>query len=296
MDEFLSKFKVKDIFVGGIAPGSDMSAIINYFQNRLKSEIQIKHPESKSKKSGKKPRGYFVIQNLTSQQVKTLLKNRDPEIEGVTYHLKPYFTGSQLKAYKKYLREKKLYVKGVPPDWGTKELSSFLSNFGKLEEACAIVDLETRKCRGYGFGVFERVEEAKRCRNLKELRVGGAVLWPTRYEDRFIFDDLKPIESTQNFNKNILKEEFVRDNNNLNQNFELMQSRENSKMRYDSLKFKGFQKEFVSGKSKQIAAPTFKLPLSKLFEDPKIRFNLSSVNSKRGTFVVVRNQIIHLEN
>ena len=147
------------IFVGGINGETKECIVWNFFKSRYPSLINFEMPFKDEMKRICK--GYCILTLRSEVEFNDLITVRDFNLQGRTIHTKPFYSGQQLKYYKKNLESKRLFVKPVPNSWSREHITSFFSVFGAIEDAYIIENSRTGKSKGYGFVLFESEKDAK---------------------------------------------------------------------------------------------------------------------------------------
>ena len=95
------------------------------------------------------------------QEVVKILKIKKFILNGREIIAKPYLSGNKLKAFKKEIYLRRLYIKGIPRTWTDAFLEEKLGALGRIEQAYSVKD-DSGSSRGFGYAVFEDVETARK--------------------------------------------------------------------------------------------------------------------------------------
>lgn len=170
------------IFVGGLPSKCTSSDLQNYFQKFGK--ITSCEPQT-WKKGGKKCRGFALVHCANRQTQKKILSKRKHSFFGRNIECKKWFSSREkLEKYSRELKRRKLFVGGLPPMWKSKNLENFFSKFGALDIAYVISNPKTGRSKGFGYIVFERLEDRNKVVKIKDFKFGGKLLSVSEYTDK----------------------------------------------------------------------------------------------------------------
>jgi len=164
------------LFASGIAGNLTPKFLEEYFKSRTGVQVSCFLPSHREIPGFN--RGFGIIEAGCLEDAQLILSNQVYEIAGRPVTVTEYLSHSNLKNKQAALKKKRIFVcaKGL----GQLNLRKIFSAYGKVLEAYAIKDLNTKKTLNYGYVLFSTEQEAGRCLKNKEILINSGPAGPTR--------------------------------------------------------------------------------------------------------------------
>jgi len=170
------------LFIGGV-PDEDHFGM-NHVLNILDSVIErlstitsiIEIVKSNRNGRSKSSSGFGLITVQMNEKLKKILTEGFIHIQEHKIRLEIAKSKNQAKEDFKSLKDRKIFVGGLPKNLKDSELEKFFEKYGPVEKAYVLRSNETGKTRGFGFVTFRAAHDAYNALHQKEIVLKGKIL------------------------------------------------------------------------------------------------------------------------
>lgn len=160
------------IFLVGLSAEFNKAEILSHFAYMYKSSKF--NLEMSSKKNGRN-QGWAVLSVNKKATKDKILSKHSFHLNERKFFAKIYLKGKKLKNYKKELKRRRLFLKGLPENITKQELYDFFSRFGAVEDTYTIKKYENDLSSicwdsGFGFVVFKKLKDAEKLLKLGKVK------------------------------------------------------------------------------------------------------------------------------
>lgn len=168
------------LFIGGLA--SSTTARDLYFYFRKFGNIISCEPQT-WKKGSKKCRGFALVHCGDRKTHKKILNKKKHFFKKRVIECKRWFSSKEkLEKYNRELKLRKVFVGGLPLKVTSGDLENFFEEkVGKVDIAYVIKEHNSIKSKGFGYVVFERIEDRNKALETKEFTMGKKNIMVTEY-------------------------------------------------------------------------------------------------------------------
>ncbi|XP_024146827.1 heterogeneous nuclear ribonucleoprotein A0-like [Oryzias melastigma] len=159
------------LFVGGLNAITDDDGLRQHFERfgELIDHVVIKH------KVQRRSRCFGFVTYAKPEQADAAMAACPHTVDGIAVELKRAVAKKESNEPKKIANamEKKIFVGGLKEDIFEFQLTQYFSQYGQVEKSEIMIDLETRKYRGFGFVHFTDPSAADKAALVKFHTVNG---------------------------------------------------------------------------------------------------------------------------
>lgn len=168
------------IFVGGLASGCTSKDLFFYFKKF--GAILSCEPQTWTK-GGKKCRGFGLVRCGDLHTHKKILSQKRHVFQRRVIECKRWFSSKEkLQKYNEELKLRKVFVGGIPLRFTSDDLEDlFKKEVGGVDIAYVIKEHKTGKSKGFGYVVFERIEDRNTALERRHFKVGKKKIVVSKY-------------------------------------------------------------------------------------------------------------------
>lgn len=162
------------IFLFGLSNTITRDELYNYFAQGYRSIINIR---MKSKTKDGKITGYAFLYITSLAEYKDILSINRFYLHQRHFFAKPYLQGDELKKFKSQVKQRRVFVFGIPFSFQNEDLRCLMGQFGPLEDAFVVKDkTQGENSKGYGYATFYRREDANAAKNQGRIQLGNHLI------------------------------------------------------------------------------------------------------------------------
>lgn len=91
--------------------------------------------------------------------------------------MKPFQKGQSLGKFKDDISKRRLFIYSLPPSMKNSDLYHLFAQYGDVEDAYIIKNRVTGRSKGFGYVVYESVEDAEKMIKIKSLKFQRKKIW-----------------------------------------------------------------------------------------------------------------------
>lgn len=171
------------IFVGGLASTCTASQLHTYFSTF--GTISSCEPQT-WKKGGSKCRGFALVHCADRTTHKSVLSQKRHVFDDRVIECKRWFASKKkLEEYNTSLKMRKVFVGGLPSHFKSFDLEVFFQEqVGDIDIAYIITQHRTGRSKGFGYVVFEKVEDRDKALEIRHFAVGRKKITVSEYSEK----------------------------------------------------------------------------------------------------------------
>lgn len=168
------------VFIGGLDATTTEQDLIKYFQ-RFGTIAKAEIVRNKSTNSSK---GFGFVKFRDEESLVEVLGEPKHIICGRNVDCQRAQDSKNKKKHKAELRDKRVFITFLPADTTNEMVVSHFSKFGSLRSAYVIKEPDTDECKGYGFALFKRVEDAIKATEERTQLINGKEAQVARFKTK----------------------------------------------------------------------------------------------------------------
>ena len=171
------------IFLTGLSTNISPRKLEEYFKRDYPSVLQVEM-KRRNKRNGKIT-GYAFLSLSNERDLRRILKKKHFEISGRTVTATQDLRGDKLKRFKNEIKQRRLFIAGVPYSFQCEDLEELLSRFGEIEQAFIVRDVRRGNIsRGFGYVTFKTVKDAKEALRVASIQHGAYTILILPFKDK----------------------------------------------------------------------------------------------------------------
>ena len=181
------------LFVGGVPPDMKKGELYDLFQESVSQVPEWPLDVKATNISCHHGFGFIDVSGIEEVKLRELLKKVQLVYNGRKFDARVAIDRKFARQKMMKNKDHKLLVNYIPPEIKHADMQEYFSKLGTLDRTYVAYDPQTGKHKGFGFVIFENLEDAIFALNMKTHKIGKHVV---------------------QVNKNMLKNEFVDNNQN----------------------------------------------------------------------------------
>jgi len=120
-----------------------------------------------------KPAGYGFINVTVNAAFEDVLRRGFIMIKGTKLRVERAQKKGDSKQYNKFIKERKIYAAGLPPNLSDFELTKIFSRFGAVKKAYVVRKANGFTSKNFGFVIYEEPESLNKALEAKRIKFSG---------------------------------------------------------------------------------------------------------------------------
>ena len=161
------------MFIGGVPPHMKVQELYELFQDTVRPLDTWPTDFTLSNVSCHQGFGFIDISGIPEGKLRKLLKDLRLIYNGRKFDVRIAIDRKFARQKMMKNKDKKLLVNNIAPEITHKEMEEYFSSLGPIDRTYVAYDPKSGKCKGFGFVIFENLEDAMNALAIKNHFIGN---------------------------------------------------------------------------------------------------------------------------